>query len=128
MTTAPASLSSSFRESLQMTGRSLESIYDKTTFPFALISWMEALRRKPDANLEGQARARGFRLVRTERHLTAGFSSVMTCLRAREASAPVRPWGSSVGGVRSVSSGRATSFPPVILFFSASRMCPVRTR
>ncbi len=79
--------------------------------------------------LEGQARARGFRLVRTERHLTAGFSSVMTCLRAREASAPVRAWGGSVGGVRSVSSGRATRLLSVIdLFFSASRIRPVRTR
>lgn len=45
---------------------------------------------------------------------------VMTCLRAREASPPVRAWGGTVG---------ATSLLPVInFFFSASRMRPVRTR
>lgn len=64
-----------------MTRRSLDSINDKTTVPFA------------------------------------------------QTGAPVRAWNGSVGGVRLVSFGGATSLLPVIdLFFSAYRMRPVRTR
>ena len=61
-------------------------------------------------------------------HPTGGFSPVMTCLRGGEARAAVRARDGTVGGVRSVPSGRATRFLPMIdLFFSASRILPVRT-
>ena len=58
------------RERFQVTRRSLESIYDKTTFPFAL-TYVDGGSPLPTRRyLERQARARGFRLVRTERYLT----------------------------------------------------------
>jgi len=57
------------RERFQMTRRSLESIYATTTFPFALV-YVDGGSSAPTRRyLEGQARARGFRLVRTDRYL-----------------------------------------------------------
>ena len=72
------------RERFQMTRRSLESIYDKTTFPFALTYVDGGSPRATRRYLERQASARGFRLVRTERYLTPnqarnlGMSGVAT--------------------------------------------------
>jgi GT2 family glycosyltransferase len=58
------------RERFQLTRRSLESIYDTTTSPFALIYVDGGSPAATRRYLESQARARGFRLVRTEQYLT----------------------------------------------------------
>ncbi len=70
MTTAPdVTIVVVPRERFQMTRRSLESIYATTTFPFTLV-YVDGGSPAPTRRyLEGQARARGFRLVRTERYL-----------------------------------------------------------
>jgi GT2 family glycosyltransferase len=58
------------RERFQITRRSLESIYDETPRPFALV-YVDGGSPAPTRRyLEGQARMQGFRLLRTERYLT----------------------------------------------------------
>jgi len=58
------------RERFQITRRSLESIYEHTGFPFALI-YVDGGSPAPIRHyLEDQAVARGFRLIRTHRYLT----------------------------------------------------------
>jgi len=58
------------RERFQMTRRSLESIYANTDFPFTLVYVDGGSPTATRRYLAAQARARGFRLLRTDRYLT----------------------------------------------------------
>jgi hypothetical protein len=111
-----------------MTRRSLESIYDKIAFPFALIYLDDGSPTATRRYLDGQARARGG-FGRSAPSGTLRLGSGPSYISPRARSERARSSAERQCKRYPFSVLRATSLLPVIdLFFSASRICPVRTR